>query len=199
MEGQTNLMGSLWQSIKAAIAWVEVRLKAGNKMQSGDEKLLNALAIPFKVPKEKRVCIVKWQKPVKAWFKLNVDGSSLGNPCRLGAGGFIRDDEGRLKLVFSIGLGHGTNNSVEPMALLHGLRYCRELGLVQLEMELDALLVVHWLEKKLCGIWYLEEYWEEIQWHLSKMQVVVRHVLLRPVPEGPESLLMSPKNHFPST
>lgn len=61
----------------------------------------------------------------------------------MGVGGLIRDDKGKLKLAFSTSLGHGTNNAAELMALLHGLRYCRELEVRKVEVELDSKLVVH--------------------------------------------------------
>ena len=35
---------------------------------------------------------VRWEKPVEGWRKLNIDGSSLGNPGRAGGGGIIRDE-----------------------------------------------------------------------------------------------------------
>ena len=35
---------------------------------------------------------VRWEKPVEGWRKLNIDGSSLGNPSRAGGGGIIRDE-----------------------------------------------------------------------------------------------------------
>lgn len=43
-------------------------------------------------------------------------------------------------------------------------------------MELDSLLVVHWLQKGRCGIWYLEDYWNKIQLILSTLEVKVRHI-----------------------
>ncbi|KAG5606098.1 hypothetical protein H5410_027590 [Solanum commersonii] len=38
-----------------------------------------------------KVTIVKWIKPPDDWVKINTDGSALGNPGRIGAGGIIRD------------------------------------------------------------------------------------------------------------
>lgn len=83
---------------------------------------------------------------------MNVDGSCPGNPECMGVGGLIINDEGKLQVAFSISLGHGTNNVVELMALLHDLRYCRDLDIRKLEVELDSMLVVQWLEKRRCSI-----------------------------------------------
>ncbi|XP_042987286.1 uncharacterized protein LOC122315452 [Carya illinoinensis] len=56
-------------------------------------------------------------------------------------------------------------HAVSMKSLWQSNQGCNCLGwsLVQVEVELDALLVVHWLERKQCGIWNLEDYWEEIQ------------------------------------
>lgn len=81
-----------------------------------------------------------------------------------------------MKLAFAEFLDHGTNNVAELMPLLHGLRQCRNLDIHKVEVELDSLLIVNWLEKRRCGIWYLEDYWEEILGILSSMQFVFRHI-----------------------
>ncbi|XP_041004086.1 uncharacterized protein LOC121249440 [Juglans microcarpa x Juglans regia] len=81
----------------------------------------------------------------------------------MGAGGLIRDDQGKLKMA-------------ELLALYYGLQHCLELGLQQIEVELDSLLIVNWLENKRCGIWYLEDFWEEIIQMLSSLRHKVRHV-----------------------
>lgn len=161
-----NSVESIWLSIKAVIAWMGLRIRVGKKCQVGDDQVLLALSIPMKPLKWKQVHLVHWQKLVIGWFKLNVDGSCLGYPGRMGAGGVIRDEDGILKLAFAECLDLETNNSAELLILFHGLMECRELGIQRVEVELDSLLIVDWLEKKKkgrCGIWYLEDYWEEIQ------------------------------------
>lgn len=57
----------------------------------------------------------------------------MGNPGRIGVGGLIRDDLGQLKLAFVESLDHKTNNMVECLALYHGLKHCKELGLQQVK------------------------------------------------------------------
>ena len=37
---------------------------------------------------------VRWNKPELNWYKLNTDGSSVGNPGKAGGGGLIRNHEG---------------------------------------------------------------------------------------------------------
>nr|POE92568.1 hypothetical protein CFP56_42993 [Quercus suber] len=44
--------------------------------------------------KSKAETIVYWEKPEVNWFKLNKDGSSIGNPRKASEGGLIRDHRG---------------------------------------------------------------------------------------------------------
>lgn len=53
--------------------------------------------------------------------------------------------------------GHSTNNFTEVMGVVHGLRYVCLLGLINVEIELDSMLVIKWLNAKRCGLWYMED------------------------------------------
>ncbi|KAF5461917.1 hypothetical protein F2P56_017977 [Juglans regia] len=89
-------------------------------LSAQDMDILNRLDIPVLFPKPKRVRVVKWHRPRQGWVKLNTDGSSFGNPGTSGAGGVIRDEDGRLLLAYSVPLGLGTNNFAELRSLLEG-------------------------------------------------------------------------------
>lgn len=104
---------------------------------------------------------------------MNVDGSSLGNP---GAGGAIRDYKGNLISGFAINSGIQSNNFAEFMGLLQGLRIVRFLGLLRVEIEMDSKVVIDWLKKKRCGLWYLENYWEELLRLLDGLVFHFKHV-----------------------
>uniref|UniRef100_A0A2N9I267 RNase H type-1 domain-containing protein n=1 Tax=Fagus sylvatica TaxID=28930 RepID=A0A2N9I267_FAGSY len=58
---------------------------------------------------------IKWVAPPLGWFKLNTDGSSLGNPGLAGGGGVIRNHVGELAI---------------------------DLGILNLEIEMDSLVAV---------------------------------------------------------
>ena len=46
--------------------------------------------------KDIKVSMVKWLKPAEQWLKVNTDGSELTNPGKLGAGGILRDKQGKV-------------------------------------------------------------------------------------------------------
>ena len=80
---------------------------------------------------------VFWQKPNCLW-KLNVDGSSMGNPAYAGGGIVVRDATGSLVLLQSLYFGHATSLFAEAMALLRGLEICKQRGLFPLHLETDS-------------------------------------------------------------
>nr|POE99931.1 putative ribonuclease h protein [Quercus suber] len=47
---------------------------------------------------------INWEKPDLNWFKLNIDGSSIGNPGKAG-GGIIRNQHGNWVRGFARSIG----------------------------------------------------------------------------------------------
>ena len=54
---------------------------------------------------------VRWTRLCDGWYKLNSDGSALGNPERASDGGLIRDSRGRWLKGFTRNI--GISSSVE--------------------------------------------------------------------------------------
>ncbi|XP_058071137.1 uncharacterized protein LOC131220191 [Magnolia sinica] len=102
--------------------------------------------------------IIKWSRLASGWVKLNVDGSSKGNPGLSGGGGICRGDNGYFIFAFSSGYGTGTNNRVEMRAIFNGLTLCLEKGLDRIEIESDSKLVIDLLSGKPHTPW-LWRYW----------------------------------------
>ncbi|CAI9785059.1 unnamed protein product [Fraxinus pennsylvanica] len=176
MEGKLEFIEATWRKIKAWISWVGLKLKEVRTLSRRDVWVLKELNIPVKPIKEKGIKVVRWQRPMQGWYKLNTDGCCLGNPGICGAGCIIRNEKGDIVIAFTKYLGEGTNNGAELLVLLYGLRRAKRMGLNRLEVELDSLIIVNWLKRKVCGIRYLEDYWEEIQYLLSIISCRVQHI-----------------------
>ncbi|XP_050263906.1 uncharacterized protein LOC126708133 [Quercus robur] len=84
---------------------------------------------------------IRWERPCQGWFKLNTDGSSLGNSSAAGGGGILRDASGNWVQAFSRNIGTTTSFMAEIWALRDGLLMCLNLGINALEVELDARVV----------------------------------------------------------
>jgi ribonuclease HI len=75
-------------------------------------------------------------------WRLYVDGASRGNPGPAGAGAVLYDPEGQKRGQVSRYLGETTNNVAEYQALLRGLELALNLGVKNLQILADSLLVV---------------------------------------------------------
>ena len=85
---------------------------------------------------------IKWSPPPLGWFKLNIDGSSLGNPGLAGGGGVIWNHLGEWVGGFSRVIGFTTSVQAKLRTLKGGLLLAIDLGILQLKIEMDSLLAV---------------------------------------------------------
>ena len=105
------------------------------------------IGINAKQTSNRRQIAVSWCFPPPSWFKLNSDGSSLGNSGKAGGGGLIRNDRGEWLKGYARNVGYSTSVAVELWALHDGLRLCIALKLLAMIIELDAKLIVDLLQK----------------------------------------------------
>lgn len=98
--------------------------------------------------KRKQQINVHWTTPPEPFFKLNTDGSSLGNPGNAGAGGLITNYMGEWVGGFTRNLGVASNIAAELWALRDGLFLAKCLNIVHLIVELDAKVVVDLLNNQ---------------------------------------------------
>lgn len=95
--------------------------------------------------------LVVWKHPTEEFVKLNVDGSSLGNPGHLGFGGIIRNFDGAWMMGFSGYCGFTTNISAELFAIAHGLACAWDGGHRKVICESDSLMALTMVEQGVNG------------------------------------------------
>jgi len=81
-------------------------------------------------------------KAKSAVYELYVDGGSRGNPGPSGAGAVIKGPDGAVVKRLTKGLGVGTNNRAEYMALIMGLEEALKLGGRRIKILADSELMV---------------------------------------------------------
>jgi len=87
--------------------------------------------------------------PADAYIKVNVDGSSFGNPKNAGFGGLLRNHYGGWTQGFYGSRGRASNWFVELLAILGGLQLTLELGYQSIILEsnskaaLDLIAIDH--------------------------------------------------------
>ncbi|XP_058068314.1 uncharacterized protein LOC131217411 [Magnolia sinica] len=110
---------------------------------------LEILGICIPSPKQPALFVVKWSRPFRGWVKVNVDGSSRGNPGPSGGGGLGRDSNGNFLFAFKLGYGRGFNTRAELRAILNGIELCAQMGYSRVEIASDSSMVVVSLAKEL--------------------------------------------------
>ncbi|KAL0014093.1 hypothetical protein SO802_001162 [Lithocarpus litseifolius] len=93
--------------------------------------------------KNRRILMsIRWEKPCSGWFKLNTDGSSLGNPGLAGGGGLIRDENGDWVVGFARKIGIANSFMAELWALRDGLLLCLQTHVQAVIVEMDSKVIV---------------------------------------------------------
>lgn len=84
---------------------------------------------------------------------LRIDGSCWPNPGPMGIGYTIENQAGHILVRVGAEVGQGTNNAAEYNALIAGLRHCIRLGLFNVTVISDSLLVVNQVK----GLWAIRD------------------------------------------
>ncbi|KAK0596383.1 hypothetical protein LWI29_015201 [Acer saccharum] len=77
--------------------------------------------------------------------------------------------------AFSSFFGNGTNNSAELKAIMEGIRLCKRLLHFNVIIKSDSRIVVDWLRKGRCSLWYLWDFWEDLVAELVGVNFMVFH------------------------
>ncbi|KAL2246338.1 UNVERIFIED_CONTAM: hypothetical protein Sindi_2902000 [Sesamum indicum] len=120
--------------------------------------------------------VVRWSTPSPAWFKLNSDGSSLGNPGPAAAAGIIRDADGQVRLAYQFALGTATSVVSELIAVWRGLELARAHSLAPIVVEVDATVVLQLLQSRASGIWEVQHLIMRIVQLQQELGSDVRHI-----------------------
>jgi ribonuclease HI len=86
--------------------------------------------------------LVGWIPPPSGFFKLNMDGSTLGNPGLAGAGGLLRHSDGFWFRGFTRNIGITSSFATELWGVSDGLRLAKQYNIQKLIIELDAKVVL---------------------------------------------------------
>nr|POE59942.1 rhodanese-like domain-containing protein 14, chloroplastic [Quercus suber] len=91
------------------------------------------------------VGITRWNNPSIGWHKLNTNGTSIGNSGKAGGGGVIKDCHKVWVKGHSRSIGYTTSVLAEWWTLWDSLILGIQLGVNQLEVELDVKVIVELL------------------------------------------------------
>ena len=167
-------ISDVWISIKH---WVQILSNALTKVRhwnSSDDHVLRNMEVQILLKKQKKIQVLRWLKPGLGRLKLNLDGSSLGNPGPAGGGGVLRDSSGNFIFGFSKFFGSCSNNEAELRAVVEGITICKQLGHVGIDIECDSDVVVSWIRSRRCR--YLWDFWDQLTDLLEGFDFSIHHL-----------------------
>ncbi|XP_042499870.1 uncharacterized protein LOC122078067 [Macadamia integrifolia] len=117
---------------------------------------------------------VIWCKPPRGWYKLNVDGCSLGNPRKAGAGGVLRDQRGATVGSFKSFLDVELSYFAEFNALIEGILLAKEKKAPSLWIESDSIAIVLAVQVRSIP-WYIYQDWISCLSFLNSINLKITH------------------------
>ncbi|XP_071933136.1 uncharacterized protein [Coffea arabica] len=132
----------LWKARNKA-CFEDVVATSTSLLQQITMQLHTGLVLLLVYPSKRRAIALSWSYPIRPYVKLNIDGSSLGNPGDSGGGGLIRDDSRRFLCGFSSYYRWHTNTHAEASALLEGIQLYLLPGYAHAMVELDSLTLLN--------------------------------------------------------
>ncbi|XP_077214115.1 uncharacterized protein LOC143848958 [Tasmannia lanceolata] len=119
--------------------------------------------------------VQRWEAPPIDMFKINFDGSSIGNPGPGGVGGLCRDACGEVVRAFSGPFGVCDASEAEVMAVYHGIKRLERDSMDSTIVEGDSLNVIRWLKGLVLPPWRFSSIFEEIDDLIAGTSIVFNH------------------------
>jgi len=99
---------------------------------------------------------MEWLPPPSGHYKLNFNGSSMGNPGPSGYGEVIKDHLGKVIRIFTNSIDHGDSIMAKVMGLIMGLQEFKKIGVDNISVvEGDSRVVNGWGKNSSQGVWKL--------------------------------------------
>ncbi|XP_059073731.1 uncharacterized protein LOC131874396 [Cryptomeria japonica] len=111
-----------------------------------------------------------WETPKRGWYKLNFDGAAKGNPGWAGYGSILRNEDGIILGSIGGNMGVATNNEVETLAMVRGIKFCVDQGYSKVEIEGESQIVINAVIKQKTPNWKLHQYLDDIKQNLNRIQ-----------------------------
>lgn len=97
-----------------------------------------------------------WRKPKLEFFKLNIDGTTIGATGAFGVGGVIRNSKGKVIFAFQDYIGNATDSFVGMWTLSKGLELALNRGISSPRVELNSQAMINILSSPFLGHWTLQ-------------------------------------------
>ncbi|KAK9988900.1 hypothetical protein SO802_029139 [Lithocarpus litseifolius] len=128
-----------------SVYWLSLRLKERQRLRNRFLYREYGAAVELTDPVGPVTeCPVVWTPPRNGWFKVNVDGAIFSKQKNAGIGVLIRDDLGRVEVALSRKVDAPLGAvALEAKAFEAGLLFARDIGLHDVVLEGDSLILIN--------------------------------------------------------
>ncbi|XP_057774769.1 uncharacterized protein LOC130993749 [Salvia miltiorrhiza] len=120
---------------------------------------------------------VYWSPPAYSWIKANTDGSAVGAPGRICAGGVFRDWRGFVRGCFHVEGGTGFAFEAELLGIITAIDFAHQCGWFKIWIEADSTYVVSILSTKSDRVpWRFKALWRRTLSLLDNMEFRITHI-----------------------
>lgn len=123
--------------------------------------------------------ICSWQPLELGWIKCNYDGCSEVNLGFSGAGGLIRDHNGKMLVGYGSNLGIATNNKVEASLAWMGLLRLQIISRNNVILKGDSKLIIDYLNDGFSPLWEVRSMVNKCKSILSSLNDIKIHNVYR--------------------
>ncbi|XP_057808794.1 uncharacterized protein LOC131023266 [Salvia miltiorrhiza] len=136
--------------IKVAFKEIDAHFsKIGTSNNSwSDYLILRSIGVATRAAPPPVMIEVHWWPPVGQWMKVNTDGSAMGAPGSIAAGGVFRDHWGWVRGCYHFKGGTGFAFEAELLAVIYAITIAHQRGWLMLWIEGDSAYIVRLLESR---------------------------------------------------
>ncbi|XP_057811506.1 uncharacterized protein LOC131025735 [Salvia miltiorrhiza] len=152
--------------------------KLGRSHNSWQEYLLlRRIGVAMRAAPPPMMIEVHWWPPAGQWIKVNTDGSALGNPGSIAAGGVFRDNWDAVLGCYHYKGVQGFAFEAELLAVMHAVRIANFRGWHWLWIEADSSYVVQLLHSRSLNVpWRFLPLWKQTLSWLSNFRLQISHI-----------------------
>ncbi|XP_057791344.1 uncharacterized protein LOC131008487 [Salvia miltiorrhiza] len=167
------------QFIKVAFLDIEQNFKKIGRMANScqDLMVLRKLGVKPRAAPPPTFINVYWWPPPNQWIKVNTDGSALGAPGKIAAGGVFRDKFSWVRGCFHIKGGIGFAFEAELLAVISAIQIAFYKNWRYLWIESDSTYIVNLLHSRSLNVpWRFAARWREVLVLLSEFNLHITHI-----------------------
>ncbi|XP_057808521.1 uncharacterized protein LOC131022999 [Salvia miltiorrhiza] len=168
----------IFHSIKVTFREMEENFKLGAMANTWEDlSILKKIGIKGRAAIPPDFINVYWWPPSNHWIKVNTDGSALGAPGKIAAGGVFRDNHSTVRGCFHKKRGIGYAFEAELLAVITAIQYANDRNWFYLWLESDSTYIVRLIQdRSLLVPWRFMASWKRILVLLDKFHLYVSHI-----------------------